>query len=823
MKVEISLAFCLSISSLVYGDYDCMCNYNVEQAVYATPTASGQPLGYMYEFDCKPVTKIQENSDSVYTIEYEMQLGYVPVGQQVQLQTCPGEPSSTDLIPSTTEGSVTTMTTTTTPVQTTAKNTTPRPTTTTQKPTTTTTLKPTTSTTTPKPTTSTTTPIPTTSTTTPKPTMPSTTPIPTTSTTTPRPTTSTTTPKPTTSTTTPRPTTSTTTPKPTTTPRPTTTEKPTTESTTTTPKPTTTMQSTTMTSTTRTTMPLTTRVTTPFMYWSMAANVQGTPYQYVGVGYNLLQGNPDTTTDPGYLTSQRIFQLTGNSSSVREAVYDKHTTCTSQSKTQLLYSSKAYQDELKGFVHSSPTHNAHLSDSAFTHNTQFESIRQSLDLANKVIIDKTTTCSYGSVRYLTENVKTENFSVTRDFAKELCALPLDSMKANSSEQYMQFLDKWGTSIVTRVDLGRKTVDRYQTTPVQVFQHVQQTDSNLLKHEGPYKSFTSSVAINTHDYPYSKAAMSTFGTHRTSSMGSQIHQIPVSADLVPISDALNWEYWKPIAAELVAEGLCPDSILGSGMTQYVSSMNFALKQYTAFKGAQSGYKYSHTLIDRPAIQVPITWPSGTYGLMKSANGCPGDNTRWQEGWRKFDTEDTFSSHNSFSSGIQNYLSGEFHSNDIINRFCMKTSTHSISGSQYDQQWPRGTYCLLKKGACPSGFGSGYIFWDDEDLTNHNAAGGILPDGTYDKNTKMYFCCRNDGSPSTKLILPTDRPFVMLRYGRTCQAVHGMSVHEVYVRWDDENTFNKDKSSGMHPLDDGGSKDHKIHFCYYQSAAGPGLIG
>jgi hypothetical protein len=62
------------------------------------------------------------------------------------------------------------------------------------------------------------------------------------------------------------------------------------------------------------------------------------------------------------------------------------------------------------------------------------------------------------------------------------------------------------------------------------------------------------------------------------------------------------------------------------------------------------------IDRPVVQVPITWPLGTYGLMKATNGCPGDNTRWQEGWRKFDTEDTFSSHNSFSSGIQHYLAG-----------------------------------------------------------------------------------------------------------------------------------------------------------------------
>ncbi|XP_060582741.1 mucin-2-like [Ruditapes philippinarum] len=789
MKVKLLLTLCLIQSSLVVGDYDCMCNYNVEQGVYPSPDPSGQPLGYMYEFDCKPTTQIQQNSDKFYTIQFEKQIGYVPESQQTRLQTCPGQPSSTDLIPQTTSAAVTTLTTTTT-----TSTTTPKPTTIT------TTGKMTTSTTTPTPTTSTTTPIPKTPTTTPIQTTRTTTPIPTTHTTTPIHTTPTTTPIQTTPTSKPIPTTPTTTPIPTT--------------------PTTTPIPTTPTTTTTTT---TTRITTQFVYWSLAANVTGTPYQYIGAGYNLLTGNPGVTRDPGFLTSQRIFQLTGNSSNVREAVYDKHSTCNRKTYTAMLHGSKAYQDELKTSVKPSATHPINLSDKAFTHTDQFESMRQTLDQSSQiVVIDKTTTCSYGTVQYLTENVTTGHFSVTREFAKDMCSLPA-VMTTSGLVNYMQFLDKWGTSIVTRVDLGTKTVDRYQTTPVQIYQHVQQTDFNLLRQDGAYEGFSSSVSINTNDYPNSKAGMSTIGTHRATSMGSVLHQIPISADLISISDALNLAYWKPIADELVKEGICPDSILSTGMSQYFANMKSALQQYPAYKYSQTTHKYSHILIDRPVVQVPITWPLGTYGLMKATNGCPGDNTRWQEGWRKFDTEDTFSSHNSFSSGIQHYLSGDFHSNDIITRFCMKTSGHSITGGHYDQQWPRGSYCLLKKGSCPSGFSSGSIFWDDEDITNHNAAGGILPDGTYNKNTNMFFCCRNDGSSSTKLLLPTDHTFVLIKYRQSCQSVFGMSVHEVYVRWDDENTFNKDKSSGAHPLDDGGSKDHKIHFCIYQKQSGPGIIG
>lgn len=84
-------------------------------------------------------------------------------------------------------------------------------------------------------------------------------------------------------------------------------------------------------------------------------------------------------------------------------------------------------------------------------------------------------------------------------------------------------------------------------------------------------------------------------------------------------------------------------------------------------------------------------------------------------------------------------------------------------------------------------------------------------------------RNDASPQTPLILPTDTPFVLLRFGNTCQAVHGMNVEDLYIKWDDEDVGNKDKAGGMHPLDDGGSKDHKLHFCYYHSSNGPSLIG
>lgn len=35
----------------------------------------------------------------------------------------------------------------------------------------------------------------------------------------------------------------------------------------------------------------------------------GTPYQYVGVGYRLLDGNPEVETDPGLMLDKRVLQV----------------------------------------------------------------------------------------------------------------------------------------------------------------------------------------------------------------------------------------------------------------------------------------------------------------------------------------------------------------------------------------------------------------------------------------------------------------------------------------------------------------------------------
>lgn len=50
-----------------------------------------------------------------------------------------------------------------------------------------------------------------------------------------------------------------------------------------------------------------------------------------------------------------------------------------------------------------------------------------------------------------------------------------------------------------------------------------------------------------------------------------------------------------------------------------------------------------------IKLPVTWPSGTYGLYMSTSGCPTDPVGFETGYVTQDTEDRSNS-NEWSSGI-----------------------------------------------------------------------------------------------------------------------------------------------------------------------------
>lgn len=201
---------------------------------------------------------------------------------------------------------------------------------------------------------------------------------------------------------------------------------------------------------------------------------------------------------------------------------------------------------------------------------------------------------------------------------------------------------------------------------------------------------------------------------------------------------------------------------------------------------------------------VRWPRGTYALPMPVTGCPQSRKlSWSKGHVRQNTEDTRPLSN-WSRPV--HLKGFRKNNVITQHFCVKENREG------NRDWPKGKYCIYKKGKCPSGFSESWIKWDDEDTKNDNSAGGELPDGIYRKDTVMYFCCRSDGSADTPIELPMRKPFLLLKHSRRCQAVMNMRVTEEWLFWDCEDAENKNDWSGVLP-ESFHAKDIKLFFCYY----------
>ena len=127
--------------------------------------------------------------------------------------------------------------------------------------------------------------------------------------------------------------------------------------------------------------------------------------------------------------------------------------------------------------------------------------------------------------------------------------------------------------------------------------------------------------------------------------------------------------------------------------------------------------------------------------------------------------------------------------------------------------------------------GAIQWDDEDAllftTNKNEHGGTLPDGVYDSNTKINYCCQNMGKWSGPIDLPIDRPFYLLPHNSStiprCQRVKWAVSWLDYIDYDTTDVNSVDKSYGSHVFFERirsssvipfPSTFLRVHYCYYE---------
>ena len=143
---------------------------------------------------------------------------------------------------------------------------------------------------------------------------------------------------------------------------------------------------------------------------------------------------------------------------------------------------------------------------------------------------------------------------------------------------------------------------------------------------------------------------------------------------------------------------------------------------------------------------------------------------------------------------------------------------VSGIQYPLVifWSlTGKYCIYKKyPGCPKGLTSGELFWDDQDGYRINEDGGVLPEGRYNHDTTINFCCRTDGDRDDPVLLPVKSPFFLLAYeSAKCQMVKWAVSTVEWIHYDTEDSDNQDEALGAYPYNAG--KIHPtIFYCYYR---------
>ena len=215
-------------------------------------------------------------------------------------------------------------------------------------------------------------------------------------------------------------------------------------------------------------------------------------------------------------------------------------------------------------------------------------------------------------------------------------------------------------------------------------------------------------------------------------------------------------------------------------------------------------------------VPITWPSGYYGLIKPTDGCPTDTAgfSFSTGWR----QQYAHSGGKHSYSKNNHFEGTQNKNKVKYYFCMKNVENA--NTEYAQSWPAGQYCIYmqENGKCPDeAFSSGYIKWGDKDKKGKSKkksskSSRNVPAGSYKKDkTKIYFCCREDGSTQEGMYLPNTEPFYLIRKGDDCQEVNGMTVSTETMEIDS----NEDRTNykGNIPYIKG-KNSYTMYYCYYE---------
>eukprot|EP00057_Strongylocentrotus_purpuratus_P009502 XP_011663976.1 PREDICTED: uncharacterized protein LOC105438173 [Strongylocentrotus purpuratus] len=490
---------------------------------------------------------------------------------------------------------------------------------------------------------------------------------------------------------------------------------------------------------------------------------------FLGSGYNIIEGNPeggDMATggvDPGLLVGRKVFVMTYEEGKITndgkyqipdEVNYVLRDSAYTSSSATTFHGTSSYAEKLSSQVDVGGGYSNLFASVEFAGSSRYQEIEARTDSEGYIYYANQTVSNMGNARYLTELAGDDEYTLNDGFVSTACDLPT----AYTEDDYMTFLDTWGTHVVTEVDLGTREGQNYEEHRTDFVSYASTNVGGSVSAGGSYIGFSSSLSVDMDTFNAGMQSGSSFGSLYSSyRVGSASLNEPISLTLIDMHEIFGDDYWTR-TEEYIASGHCTASWDRAAAAENVLT---AMKGYAEWKEIQDS--------KNPDVMIPLTWPDGKYGLTKPTDGCPNTQFTWTEGSRYQDTEDRQGGANDWNNDIH---MTELYSSHITLHFCIKTVSSVDEQSKWT--WQPGSYCIFKYGDnCPAAFTEGYIYWDDED---HGKS----------------------------------------EYSKA--EVDGMTVTKDWIHWDTEDSGKcNDHMAPVHPYQGvySNGKNIKLNFCYYQN--------
>eukprot|EP00057_Strongylocentrotus_purpuratus_P014522 XP_011668996.1 PREDICTED: uncharacterized protein LOC575120 [Strongylocentrotus purpuratus] len=413
---------------------------------------------------------------------------------------------------------------------------------------------------------------------------------------------------------------------------------------------------------------------------------------FLGVGYDIIDGNPEGGeinnggVDPGLKTTFRVFDFTYDKGiemygyAIPDQVsYVDRQSSVSTSSRDIFHGTQSYVQKLE--KESNIRGSAKIIRGRFSKSKNYESIQAGVEYRGLVYYENKTVALEAEARYNWELAEQEQYPLDNGFVVEACSLPASYHETN----YMQFLQRRGTHVVTSVNLGSRKIERYEEETQGFVHYARENVAKSTSLRAGFMGYSIGLAVDMEEFKANLGAGMKFGskTHTFTSGSFE----PIHTGLDEIDEVFKAEYWTRFE-DYVAAGLCDPSWIDT-RESVAKNMMTALTGYAVWRNAQDA-------IDHNLVAIPITWPKGKYTLPKPTTGCPNAHFTFPDGYRYHDTEDK-DSNNHWSSS--NHLAGYKNKNNMEHWFCSKTREEE---DIYDWAFQPGKYCVMRKGSsCPAG--------------------------------------------------------------------------------------------------------------------------